>query len=69
MNATLFRVPANRARTARAVRAVYRLPAQIGRRRRRGRLLRRLLFCAGLAMGAFVVAALVWGVIQALNED
>jgi hypothetical protein len=63
MDVTLLRSPVNGAR------AVYRLPAKIGQRRRRGRLLRRLLFCAGLALGVFVVAALVWGVLQALNED
>ena len=63
MNAALLKAPVSGAR------AVYRLPARISRRRRRGRLLRRLLFCAGLALGAFFVAALVWGVIQALNED
>ncbi|MGY8826985.1 MAG: hypothetical protein ACKVJG_24230 [Candidatus Latescibacterota bacterium] len=63
MDVTLLRAPVSGARE------IYRLPARIGRRRRRGRLFRRLLFCVGLALGVFVIAALVWGVLQALNED
>jgi hypothetical protein len=31
--------------------------------------MRRLLFIAGIAVGAFVVAGLVWGVAQALRDE
>ncbi len=38
-------------------------------RRRRARMLRRLLFAVGMGVGIVVVAGLVWGVMQALNEE
>jgi hypothetical protein len=50
-------------------RSGYRLPLRMGRRRRRGRLLRRLLWGVGLLFGAFVAVALLWGVLRALSED
>jgi fatty acid desaturase len=53
----------------RGARSTYHLPQLYGRRRRRARLMRRLLFIAGIAVGAFVVAGLVWGVAQALRDE
>jgi hypothetical protein len=32
-------------------------------------MLRRLLFAVGMVVGIVVVAGLVWGVIQTLNEE
>ena len=54
---------------AQGARTGYRLPHRMGRRRRRGRLLRRLLWYAGLLVGVFVVVALIWRVLRALSED
>ena len=37
--------------------------------RRRARVLRRLLFVVGMAVGIVVVASLVWGIVRSLNEE
>lgn len=63
MALALLRAPISGAKSA------YHLPHLYRRRRRRARLLRRLLFIAGIAAGAFVVAGLIWGIAQALRED
>ncbi len=47
----------------------YLWPQRLVRRRRRARMLRRLLFAVGMVVGIVVVAGLVWGVIQTLNEE
>jgi len=47
----------------------YLWPQRLVRRRRRARMLRRLLFAVGMVVGTVVVAGLVWGVIQTLNEE
>ena len=50
-------------------RMVHLWPQRLVRRRRRARMLRRLLFAVGMVVGIVVVAGLVWGVMQALNEE
>jgi hypothetical protein len=47
----------------------YLWPQRLVHRRRRARMLRRLLFAVGMVVGIVVVAGLVWGVIQTLNEE
>ncbi len=63
MALALLRAPISSARSA------YHLPQLYSRRRRRARLMRRLLFIAGITVGAFVVAGLIWGVAQALRDE
>ncbi len=63
MALALLRAPISGAKSA------YHLPQLYRRRRRRARRLRHLLFIVGMAVGAFVVAGLVWGVAQALRDD